>query len=67
MRPGPDADFARHWAPERAAGVELFCATVLRHAFSKHVHEADTIGLNDEGGAFWCAGAEREATPGGST
>ncbi|HEU4413041.1 MAG TPA: AraC family transcriptional regulator [Polyangiaceae bacterium] len=66
MARAPDADFARLWAPERAPGVELFCGRLVRHAFSKHAHEAYTVGLNDGGGgAFWWAGAERAAAPGG--
>jgi AraC-like DNA-binding protein len=65
MLRAPDGEFARLWAPERTAGVELFSARFVRHSFSKHAHDTYTVGINDGGGgAFWWAGAEQQAVPG---
>jgi AraC-like DNA-binding protein len=43
-----EVEFAKLWNPG-LSGIELFSARLFHHAFSKHMHEAYTIGINDGG------------------
>ena len=46
------------------AGVERFSACLFHHGFSKHFHDAYTIGINDGGrGQFLCRGRLHFAVP----
>lgn len=59
-----DVEFAKLWEPG-IFGIELFSARLFHHAFSKHMHEAYTIGINDGGqGCFTYQGEACSTCPG---
>lgn len=63
------SEFAKLWRPNLpgidSSGIELFSAQLFRHAFSKHMHEEYTIGLNHAGqGGFTHRGETWRSYPG---
>ncbi|MFZ5351298.1 MAG: AraC family transcriptional regulator, partial [Bacillota bacterium] len=51
--------------PVNMDGIELFSARIEKHCFSKHMHDAYTIGINDRGqGSYMCNGSSIDAYTG---
>src|SRR5689334_446724 len=58
-------DFARFTRCSDLNGLEVMSARWVTHQFSKHMHDAYTVGLNYDGhGAFDCRDESHDAAPG---
>ncbi|MBA4495078.1 helix-turn-helix domain-containing protein [Paenactinomyces guangxiensis] len=58
-------EFAQLKQSSKVQGIELFHAKLFSHSFSKHIHEAYTIGIHDDGrGSFFYRGEYWQTHPG---